>query len=274
MYERRLFAPITSRGALHPPAVARERLTVGRHVENGARLTHHLTNISLDPIQRSKFEIVTAPQGSNESFGGKMNEHDVALFLQAAKLVSKVVAESEGNVLLFLGVGTGNPKNAWGNPTNTEKTAITEEDQREPAFLKDARQSDKKYSVIAINFNTTGESEGDIAVQKGDALLKIDVPGRFPLVEGELKDDVAEGMKLLKEAAAGVTRFAIMNAVTQIDYTPILLLAAAKKKGAGAYLKSYMATGNRSSFSYSNQKSGLAKASELKVMGDVFPVDE
>jgi hypothetical protein len=212
--------------------------------------------------------IAPAPTPDNGNFGGSLTEVDIALLAEAAaRIAAKIALHNDRPVLLFIGVGTGNPLGSpWGNPTNGGKGGITDQQQRSPGVLADAER--KGYYVIAANFNY---GSGDIITEQDDAsFFRIFVPARFPLVvpgPGAAK----EAFDALRGAAQAATRFAILNAVTQVDYAALLMLANAKKNGESSYMKSYMQTGETSAYSPINPKMGAYnEGSSLATMADVF----
>ncbi|MFE3829679.1 hypothetical protein [Streptomyces sp. NPDC059092] len=224
------------------------------------------------PVQRAGFQ--NTPVGEPGGFGGSLDDDDVRLIGEAAGRVHEVMAKAQTagkDVLLFIGVGTGNPSAAWGNPTSGGTGGITDEDQSSPGFLAEAGAAG--YTVIAVNFNV-GDGKA-ISETGGDGpVVKMSVPARFPLdADGKKK---AEGpVGALHAAAGAASRFAIMNAVTQADYQPLIDLATAKTKGQSAYLKSYMQDGKTSAFSPMTKKKGMqSEGGKFASMGDVFAADK
>ncbi len=226
-------------------------------------------------VQRAEPEMRPTPKGDSSGFGGALDESDVKLLGQAAGEVHKIIEEArakdpEKQVLLFIGVGTGNPAAAWGNPTHGGVGGITDKDQHSPGFLEKAGEAG--YTVIAVNFNVGAGKE--IAQSGGTGpVVKLDVPAKFPL-DADGHEKAKDAMASLHAAAGTANRFAVMNAVTQTDYQPLLDLAAAKSKGQSAYLKSYMQTGQTSAFSPMNKKRGQhIEGSKFASMSDVFFAD-
>ncbi|WP_143659319.1 hypothetical protein [Streptomyces sp. M1013] len=214
-----------------------------------------------------------APTGESTGFGGALDDKDVGLLGQAAQRVQDIMdkAQADGKqVLLFIGVGTGNPAEAWGNPTSGGTGNITDESQRSPGFLSKAGEG---YTVISVNFNVSSSKE---ISQSGDSgpVVNLTVPARFPL-DADGKNKASDAMQSLHKSAGRATRFAIMNAVTQADYQPLLDLANEKNKGQSAYLKSYMQNGETSAYSPLNKKRGMhLQGSGFASMGDVFAADQ
>jgi hypothetical protein len=223
------------------------------------------------PVQR-KFDDTLAPApnpGTDNFSGGKLPEADVALLTSAAaKITTAIDAHADKQVLLFIGVGTGNPMAAWGNPTVGGVGAITDQQQQAPGVLADAQK--RGYFVIAANFNVGG---GEITEQADENILNLHVPGRFPL-EAPSDGPAKEALAALHAAAKKAERFAILNSVTHTDYGPILELAKAKSKGQSSYMKSYMQTGQTSAYSPFNAKKGFTNAgAKHDTMEDVFFAD-
>ncbi|MEE1799905.1 hypothetical protein PUR57_14705 [Streptomyces sp. JV176] len=234
--------------------------------------THTHTQAQTQPVQRA--ELKNTPVGEAGGFGGALDADDVRLLGEAAGRVHEIMEKAQGagkEVLLYIGVGTGNPAAAWGNPTSGGTGGITEADQQSPGFLAEAGAAG--YTVIAVNFNV-GEGKA-ISETGGDGpVVKMSVPARFPLDADGKK--AAEGpVGALHAAAGAASRFAIMNAVTQADYQPLIDLATAKKQGQSAYLKSYMQDGKTSAFSPMNKKKGMySEGGKFGSMGDVFAADK
>ncbi|MEU4141983.1 hypothetical protein [Streptomyces parvulus] len=226
------------------------------------------------PVQRAaEWNMQAAPTGESTGFGGALDDSDVGLLAEAAQRVQDIMDKaqaSEKKVLLFIGVGTGNPADAWGNPTSGGTGGITDESQRSPGFLSKAGEG---YTVISVNFNVGSSKE---ISQSGDSgpVINLTVPARFPLdADGKKKADGA--MQRLHQAAGKANRFAVMNAVTQADYQPLIDLVNEKKKGESAYLKSYMQNGETSAFSPLTKKKGMhLQGSAFASMGDVFAADQ
>ncbi|CAM5682454.1 hypothetical protein STENM223S_02185 [Streptomyces tendae] len=225
------------------------------------------------PVQRAEWKMQATPTGQSTGFGDALDENDIGLLAEAAQRVQDIMDKaqaSEKKVLLFIGVGTGNPADAWGNPTTGGTGGITDESQRSPGFLSAAGAG---YTVISVNFNV-GSSKG--ISQSGDSgpVTHLTVPARFPL-DADGKKRANDAMQRLHQAAGKATRFAIMNAVTQADYQPLIDLANEKRMGESAYLKSYMQNGETSAFSPMNKKKGMhLKGSEFASMRDVFAADQ
>jgi hypothetical protein len=222
-----------------------------------------------------RVEMRGTPKGQPEGFGGALDDDDVRLLTETAHQVQELMKQARATdpdkkVLLFIGVGTGNPTAAWGNPTHGGVGQITDENQHSPGFLSEA--GTVGYTVIAVNFNV-GEGKEISHAGDGGPLVKLTVPARFPLdAAGQVK--AKKAMEALHEAAGKATRFAILNAVTQADYQPLIDLANTKTKGQSAYLKSYMQTGETSAFSPMSKKKGqLTEGSTLASMSDVFLAD-
>ncbi|MGW8747275.1 hypothetical protein [Streptomyces sp. NPDC055794] len=225
------------------------------------------------PVQRAEWNMQAAPTGESTGFGGALDDTDVGLLTAAAQKVQDIMAKaqaSEKKVLLFIGVGTGNPAEAWGNPTSGGTGGITDESQRSPGFLSKAGEG---YTVISVNFNVGSSKE---ISQSGDSgpVVNLTVPARFPL-DADGKKKAGDAMQRLHQAAGMATRFAVMNAVTQADYQPLIDLVNEKKKGESAYLKSYMQNGETSAFSPMTKKKGMhLQGSAFASMGDVFAADQ
>ncbi|WP_371537378.1 hypothetical protein OG217_21160 [Streptomyces sp. NBC_01023] len=225
------------------------------------------------PVQRA--EMRNTPKGESTGFGGSLDEDDVRLLTEAAHEVQKIMEEArakdpEKELLLFIGVGTGNPAAAWGNPTHGGVGGITNENQHSPGFLSAAGEAG--YTVISVNFNVGSGKELSQSGGSGP-VVKLTVPARFPL-DADGQEKAKGAMAGLHAAAGQANRFAIMNAVTQADYQPLLDLAAAKSKGQSAYLKSYMQTGETSAFSPMSKKKGQhIEGSKFASMSDVFLAD-
>ncbi|MCX4550886.1 hypothetical protein OG204_12790 [Streptomyces sp. NBC_01387] len=225
------------------------------------------------PVQRA--EMRNTPQGQAEGFGGSLDNDDLRLLGETAHRVQQVMDQARAKdpdkeVMLFIGVGTGNPASAWGNPTSGGTGTITDAHQHSPGFLSDAEGAG--YTVIAVNFNVGGGK--DISESGGGGpVVKLNVPARFPL-DAAGQEKAKGALDALHASAGQATRFAVMNAVTQADYQPLINLANAKSKGQSAYLKSYMQTGATSSFSPMNKKKGLhTDGGTFASMGEVFPAD-
>ncbi|MEU6479712.1 hypothetical protein ABZ858_23000 [Streptomyces sp. NPDC047017] len=225
------------------------------------------------PVQRA--EMRNTPTGDSTGFGGSLDEADVQLLAEAAGAVHKIIGEArakdpEKQVLLFIGVGTGNPAGAWGNPTHGGVGGITDKDQHSPGFLSAAGEAG--YTVIAVNFNVGSGKELTHSGGSGP-VVELQVPARFPL-DAAGREKAKGAMESLHAAAGQANRFAVMNAVTQADYQPLLDLVAAKSKGQSAYLKSYMQTGETSAFSPMSKKKGQhIEGSKFASMSDVFLAD-
>ncbi|MFJ7996738.1 hypothetical protein ACIQ7D_06185 [Streptomyces sp. NPDC096310] len=224
------------------------------------------------PVQRA--ELKNTPVGEAGGFGGSLDADDVRLLGEAAGRVHEIMAKAQGDgkeVLLYIGVGTGNPSAAWGNPTSGGVGGITEQDQQSPGFLDAAGAAG--YTVIAVNFNV-GDGKAISESGGNGPVVKLSVPARFPLdADGKKMAEAPVGM--LHAAAGAASRFAIMNAVTQADYQPLIDLATAKKNGQSAYLKSYMQDGKTSAFSPMTKKKGMqSEGGKFASMGEVFAADQ
>ncbi|MEV5804339.1 hypothetical protein [Streptomyces parvulus] len=225
------------------------------------------------PVVQRAPQVVKAPVGQSEGFGGGLGDDDVRLLGETAARVQDLMAQAQKadkKVLLFIGVGTGNPNAAWGNPTVEKQGAITDADQHSPGFLSDAEG--QSYQVIAVNFNV-GDGTAISETGGGGSPARLSVPAKFPLdADGKKKAEGAVGA--LHAAAGQADRFAVMNAVTQADYQPLLDLASARTDGQSAYLKSYMADGKTSSFSPTSKKKGLrTEGGRFSSMSEVFGAD-
>ncbi|MFJ9638622.1 hypothetical protein [Streptomyces sp. NPDC101178] len=229
-------------------------------------------------VQRAqeKIEMRPPPQAGSETFGGPLQEDDLRLLTEAVHEVQQIVnrareEDPDRKILLYIGVGTGNPTGGWGNNTVGGVGGITDEDQSSPGFLAQAGEAD--YKVISLNFQV-GTGKGISPSDGSGPVVKLTVPARFPLnAEDEAK--AQDAMTALHTIADQADRFAIMNAVTQADYQPLLNLMAAKKGGRAAYLKSYMATGKTSAYSPMSKKTGQhIEDSTFASMSDVFLADQ
>ncbi|MFF7553893.1 hypothetical protein ACFZA9_13525 [Streptomyces olivaceus] len=255
-------------------AVARTIASSGADARQLAGSALPLQRITASPPAVQRVAMANTPTGSSDSFGESLTDDDVRLLNEAAARVHEIIekAQEEGKkVLLFIGVGTGNPSGAWGNST-AEKSgpAITDEDQHSPGFLDDAEKNG--YQVIAVNFNVGDGNQISESGGSGSA-ARLTVPAKFP-ISADGKEKAADAVASFHSAAQRADRFALMNAVTQVDYQPLLDLATAKKGGASSYMKSYMADGSTSAFSAMNKKKGLQKqGGKFNSMGDVFGQD-
>ncbi|MFB7657412.1 MULTISPECIES: hypothetical protein [unclassified Streptomyces] len=223
-------------------------------------------------VQRAP-QVLNTPVGQTEGFGGGLSDDDVRLLGETAVRVKELMAQAQDagkQVLLFIGVGTGNPQAAWGNPTGSKAGGITDADQQSPGFLAQAEQ--QSYQVISVNFNV-GDGAAVSETGSSGSVARLSVPAKFPL-DADGKKKAERAVAALHEAAGKADRFAIMNAVTQADYQPLIDLANAKRNGQSAYLKSYMADGKTSAFSPMTKKKGMqSEGGNFSSMGEVFGAD-
>jgi len=208
---------------------------------------------------------------SSDGLGPNPSADDLQRLEEAAELMLSRIRKEKGGkkVLVFIGVGTGNPSGGWGNNSVPDKTSISETDQRSPGFLAGA--ADEDYFVIAANFNVgTGRITVTQDTKQG---LSLDVSAKFPLVDKTPGAEAALGK--MKAVAKAADRFAVMNAVTQLDYQPLVELAQAKQNGSSAYLKSYMMTDKITSHSHMRGGQWISpENTSLKSMQQVFSADQ
>lgn len=196
------------------------------------------------PPEWKSLEKPLAP-GTDSEFGGaspteeELGKHKGVL----AAITGYLTAEDKRPVLLYFGVGVGNPANVFGsNPTAKPNDRITAEDQVNPGFLQDARSQETPYRTLSVLYQTTGSKEVQLTEQ-GDGQACISVDLRFPL---QMHPIVHEYVKVAKGAA----RVVVLNAVTDTPYEGLLVLAKAKPKMESAYVSSYMETGRTKAYNW------------------------
>jgi|GEM_PF-4561113 len=183
--------------------------------------------------------------GTDGEFGGvspteeELGKHKGVL----AAITGYLAAEDKRPVLLYFGVGVGNPGKVFGsNPTATPSDRITAEDQVNPGFLQDARSQETPYRTLSVLYQTTGSKDVQLTEQgDGQACIAIDL--RFPL---QMHPIIHEYVKVAKGAA----RVVVLNAVTDTPYEGLLVLAKAKPKIESAYVSSYMETGRTKAYNW------------------------
>lgn len=220
-------------------------------------------------VQRAEWDVKEPLKAVEDEFVGSLKEKDVELLNEAVGRIQEAMQKAKGAgkpVLLYIGVGTGNPRTDWGNPTNEPKKEITEQDQSSPKFLEEA---DEEYFVIAVNFNTGPDGMRE---RGSDGGIRLDVPARFPLTQASGQASGAgAAMEKLDAAVKGADRFAVMNAVTQNDYENLLRLYRSRKQNS-AYLKSYMASGEAEARNRAGRKDLVSRGTRNKftAMKDVY----
>lgn len=183
--------------------------------------------------------------GTDSEFGNvnltdeELSKHKAVI----ATITDYLAAKDERPVLLYFGVGVGNPDNAFGsNPTAKPNDRITEKDQENPGFLQDARSQKAPYRTLSVLYQTTGSKDVKLTEQgDGQACISIDL--RFPLGRHEIVQDYVK-------VAKGAARVVVLNAVTDTPYEGLLVLAKAKPKMESAYVSSYMETGRTKAYNW------------------------
>ncbi|WP_331730984.1 hypothetical protein OHV05_37815 (plasmid) [Kitasatospora sp. NBC_00070] len=176
---------------------------------------------------------------SSEGFGDPPASKDLEMVAAAGETVHKKCVEMQKmgmKVIVFVGVGTGNPSSGWKNNSVVRRGGITDASQTFPRFLKEAME-EENYFIIAVNFNI---GPSGVVVNDDKGQMTVQVPAKFPLVK---TDDGMRALKPFMDVAKAADRFAIMNAVSDQDFEPLAILAMHAKSGAGSYIKSYMQTG-------------------------------
>lgn len=225
------------------PAAAEPRMNAG-HVELAGFVPVR------SPIQSTAVRRVWDPDTMVELPAGGQGTWDGALTAEHAETVRDAVQAAEGavpagrRVLLFYGVGTGNPSvTAWGNNTVTSAEAAVEKvigHQRNPGFVQaEIDKPESAFFVVALNFNYESDSPAFRMEPEGDRGVRLDVNTRFPLAVEPAERPGRVAFEELKCFAARVTqdegRFALMNAVNQFDYASLLEMVPTGQ----SYLKSY-----------------------------------
>ncbi|MBB5157054.1 hypothetical protein [Saccharopolyspora phatthalungensis] len=218
------------------------------------------------PVLQRQWEIKQPwnnPTNDGGTFGRSIAQEDLTTITAA---VEKVTAEAVTGRprLVYLGIGVGNPADAWGNPTGQPQLDMGK--QIRPDFLAEAEQ--RKFFVIAMNFNT-GEGDPVQELSSSENGIHVHVNAHAPLLTTSELDKRA--VALLKGLAAGPDdRLVVMNAVSNHQYQALTELVTGFKK-RGSYLTSYGATGEQHALVPLNQRMAMTKKSGLATLGDIFP---
>jgi hypothetical protein len=210
--------------------------------------------------------------GTDSTFASNFEESDEKTIAAAVQTVAAAIdkAKSDGRkVLLYLGVGVGNPSSAWGNPSVGVQLPMA--DQINPPFL--LKMVGKGYFVAALNFNVAS-TEAPAGLPKGDG-LHLHVPAKFPLERGR----GAGTMKLLTDLRQKCDRVVVLNAVSQLHYQTLVELGisySARKvleesHVPSTYISSYGETNSQTSYAkFPGVQRYLAKPTNLADEDDVF----
>lgn len=207
------------------------------------------------------------PESADRQFGKSITESDLAVITKASSKLEMVLPD--GPFLLFVGVGVGNPRSAWGNPSNSPSLDMAE--QCQPHFLADARSHG--LATVSITFNVRDGADFELHGTATQAYLDIGV--RCPLVlDSETDRQALEVLARLAARAAGLT---VMNSVSQIRYPALVELVNRRIRRAPAgrlessYLSSYGETGAQYAIAPLQGRRAARRSSRLLALDDVLP---
>ena len=195
---------------------------------------------------------------TDDTFGNSLNEAESTQVVQMfAEILAIIAAHQDRKILLYVGVGTGNPVTDRGNNSPTAEVELS--DQTNPGFLRDAVAD--QHFVIAVNCNP---GLVDHAEETGNE-IRLTRKVALPLANASEHDRRAiEAVKAARNAAlatgdaSGQGRFVLMNSVTQSFYPALYALSTPEKEQRRriAYLSSYKPTSANDAFNMLSPRLG------------------